>query len=64
MITGERVIIKVDTNLYFPGVEKFRQAINDALYGETKYQSPFLLVDLSSVKDIDYTALKVIDIFL
>lgn len=58
-MTEERVIVKADTNLYFPGVEKFRQTLNEATDGETDGRSSCLLVDLSNVTEIDYTALKV-----
>jgi sodium-independent sulfate anion transporter 11 len=57
--TGGRVVVKADTNLYFPGVEKFRQVLNEATDGET-----CVLVDLSHVTEIDYTALKVRLLFL
>lgn len=50
----EKVIVKADSNLYFPGVEKFRQVLNEATDGET-----CVMVDLSHVTEIDYTALKV-----
>lgn len=53
--TEGRVVVKADTNLYFPGVEKFRQVLNEATDGET-----CVLVDLSHVTEIDYTALKML----
>lgn len=53
--TAEKVIVKADTNLYFPGVEKFRQVLNEATDGET-----CVMVDLSHVTEIDYTALKML----
>ncbi|XP_046646442.1 sodium-independent sulfate anion transporter-like, partial [Daphnia pulicaria] len=53
--TEGRVVVKADTNLYFPGVEKFRQVLNKATDGET-----CVLVDLSHVTEIDYTALKML----
>jgi sodium-independent sulfate anion transporter 11 len=56
--TEGRVVVKADTNLYFPGVEKFRQVLNKATDGET-----CVLVDLSHVTEIDYTALKVMRVF-
>ena len=61
-ITEERVIVKADTNLYFPGVEKFRQVLNEAIDGEAQGRSSCLLVDLSNVTEIDFSALKVGDI--
>ena len=58
-ITEERVIIKASSNLYFPGVEMFRRALNEAIEDETDGRSSFLIVDLSNITEIDYTALKV-----
>lgn len=58
-MTEERVIVKADCNLYFPGVEKFRQALNEATEVDAEGRSPCLMVDLSSLTEIDYSALKV-----
>lgn len=58
-VTEERVIVKADCNLYFPGVEKFRQALNEATEVDAEGRSPCLMVDLSSLTEIDYSALKV-----
>lgn len=57
--TEERVIIKADSSLYFPGVEKFRQVLSEATDEERGGRSSCLLIDLSNVREIDYTALKV-----
>lgn len=53
------MIVKADANLYFPGVEKFRRALNKATEADTDGRVPCLMIDLSSLKEIDYSALKV-----
>ena len=58
-VTEERVIVKADANLYFPGVEKFRRALNKATEADDEGRVPCLMIDLSSLKEIDYSALKV-----
>ena len=54
--TDEKIIVKVDSNLYFPGVERFRSALNKAAVG---HRSQHLIIDLSNLKAIDYSSLKV-----
>ncbi len=51
--------MKADTNLHFPGVEKFRRALNEATEVDSEGRSPCLMVDLSSLTEVDYSALKV-----
>jgi solute carrier family 26 (sodium-independent sulfate anion transporter), member 11 len=53
------VIVKADCNLYFPGVEKFRRALSEATELDAEGRSPCLMVDLSNLTEIDYSALKV-----
>lgn len=65
--TAERIIVKADGNIYYPGVESFRKVLSLAvedirtvkLADDQSYCSPYLLIDLSSVSEIDYTSLKV-----
>jgi hypothetical protein len=45
--------------LYFPGVEKFRRALNEASEVDAEGRSPCLMVDISNLTEIDYSALKV-----
>jgi hypothetical protein len=45
--------------LYFPGVEKFHRALNEASEVDAEGRSPCLMVDLSNFMEIDYNALKV-----
>lgn len=58
-VTEERVIVKADSNLYFPGVEKFRRSLNEATEVDAEGRTPCLMVDLSNLTEIDYSALKV-----
>lgn len=58
-IIEERVIVKADCSLHFPGVEKFREVLNEAIGEEKGCHNSCILIDLSSVPQIDYTALKV-----
>lgn len=58
-MTEERIVLVADRNLYFPGVEKFREALVAATAEESDDRNPCLLIDLAHVKEIDYTALKV-----
>lgn len=62
-VTEERIVVKADTNLHFPGVEKFRQALNKASEVNDDGKPPCLMIDLSPVTEIDYTGLKVLDYF-
>lgn len=57
------MIVRADANLYFPGVESFRDALNQATETESFGSSPSLIIDLTHVSEIDYTALKVESIF-
>ncbi|XP_046449213.1 sodium-independent sulfate anion transporter-like [Daphnia pulex] len=59
-VTEERVIVKADSNLYFPGVEKFRRALNEASEVDAEGRSPCLMIDLSNLTEIDYSALKML----
>jgi hypothetical protein len=40
-------------------VEKFRHALNEATEVDAEGRSPCLMVDLSNLTEIDYSALKV-----
>ena len=51
--------MKANSNLHFPGVEKFRRALNEATEVNAEGRSPCLMVDLSNLTEIDYSALKV-----
>ena len=57
-VTEERIIIEMDGDLHFPGVEAFRQSISRAMES-AKGPETVLVVDVKQVKEIDYTALKV-----
>ncbi len=64
--TGERIIVKSDGNIYYPGVESFRKVLSLALedlqtikLDDQPNCSPYIIIDLSGVSEIDYTSLKV-----
>ncbi|XP_046632863.1 sodium-independent sulfate anion transporter-like isoform X2 [Daphnia pulicaria] len=59
-VTEERVIVKADSNLYFPGVEKFRRALNEASEVDAEGRSSCFMVYLSNLTEIDYSALKML----
>lgn len=54
------MVVRADANLYFPGVEGFREALNQATETESFGNATSLMIDLTHVSEIDYTALKVI----
>jgi len=58
-LTEDRFIVKVDRNLYFPGVESFRKSLNKASERASNKESSCLIIDLENVTEMDYTALKV-----
>ena len=55
----DNVVVKADINLYFPGVEQFRKALNKATLINTEGRHPTLVIDLSNLTSIDYSSLKV-----
>jgi len=52
-----QLVIKVDRNLYFPSVERFRDALSKA--ASLKSDQEVIVVDFSRVTKIDHTSLKV-----
>ena len=66
-ITEERIIIKADSSLYFPGVETFRRTVTKAVLSSVPAKagapSASITIDLEHMADIDYTALKVTNAF-
>jgi len=60
-LTEDRFVIKVDRNLYFPGVETFRKSINKAGEKASSKDSSSLVIDLENVSEMDYTALKTLE---
>ena len=66
-ITEERIIIKADSSLYFPGVETFRRTVNKVVLSSVPAKagapSASITIDLEHMADIDYTALKVTNAF-
>lgn len=55
----ERVLIKLDRNLYFPSVERLREALSAHSIDEDSSIDYIILIDLSNVTQIDHTSLKV-----
>lgn len=55
---GDRVIVKADANLYFPGVELFRETLTELLASED--DNPTITLDFDRLTEMDYTALRVI----
>lgn len=51
-------MIQPDRNLYFPSVDRFREALRSAIESAEKSNST-ILIDLSLLTQIDYTSLKV-----
>lgn len=68
-MTEERIIVKADRDIYYPGVESFREVLNLAQEDirpvklEEIGRNPCLIIDLSNVSEIDYTSLKVLYFF-
>lgn len=60
-LTEDRFILKVDRNLYFPGVETFRKSMNKASEKASNKESSCLIIDLENVTEMDYTALKALE---
>jgi len=60
-LTEDRFIVKVDRNLYFPGVESFRKSLNKASERASNKESSCLIIDLENVTEMDYTALKTLE---
>lgn len=56
--TEERFVMKVDRNLYFPGVETFRKSMTNASSSACEKPPSCLVIDLENVTEMDYTALK------
>ena len=57
-----RVIVKVDRNLYFPSVERFRNALSKASTFKTNADR-VIVIDLSRATEVDHTSLKVCNFF-
>lgn len=58
----EKCVVTADINMYFPGVEKFRAALKRvAARKKDAKNDSCLFIDLSNVREIDYTALKVLN---
>lgn len=54
----ERVVLQADRNLYFPSVERFRNALTKvSIDVETKNR--VVVLDMGRVNQIDHTTLKV-----
>ena len=51
----EHIVFRVDRNLYFPSVERFRQALSKV----NSTDSRMIVIDMSRVTQVDYTSLKV-----
>lgn len=54
----EVVVVKADRNLYFPSVDRFREDLRKASESRGETQRSILL-DFSSVNQVDHTSLKV-----
>lgn len=54
----EKVVIKMDRNLYFPSVERFRNALTKAAPVKSSI-SRTIILDMSRVTQIDHTSLNV-----
>ena len=51
----------MDSNLYFPSVEKFRNALSKATVFKTDDEdNRVMVIDLNRVTEVDHTSLKVI----
>lgn len=55
---NEMVVLRVDRNLYFPSVDRFRNALTKATYSELSPRT--IVLDFSLVTQVDYTSLKVL----
>ena len=53
------IVLRVDRNLYFPSVDRFRNALTKAAYSESS-PARTIVLDFSLVTQIDYTSLKVV----
>lgn len=56
----DRIVVKVDRNLYFPSVERLREALSAHSLDEDDSTNYLIIIDLSNVTQIDHTSLKVI----
>lgn len=56
----ERIVLQADRNLYFPAVERFRQALSRVSHGGGTDSSRMIVIDMSRVTQVDHTSLKVI----
>lgn len=62
---GERIILRADRNLYFPSVERFRQALGKISSESIDDATPkTIIIDMSRVSEIDHTSLKMLKAML
>ena len=57
VLNGEKFVLRVDRNLYFPAVDRFRNALTKAAYSESSLRT--IVIDFALVTQVDYTSLKV-----
>lgn len=57
---SEHIVFRVDRNLYFPSVERLRQALSRVVSSENSDSLPRTIsIDMGSVTQVDHTTLKV-----
>ncbi|XP_046455001.1 sodium-independent sulfate anion transporter-like isoform X2 [Daphnia pulex] len=62
---GERIILRADRNLYFPTVERFRQALGRIASDNPNESTPrSIVIDMSRVSQVDHTSLKMLKAML
>jgi len=58
VLNGEKFVLRVDRNLYFPAVDRFRNALTKAAYSESSLRT--IVIDFALVTQVDYTSLKML----